>query len=173
MKQGHAKRAQPDDARAEAPARGGVLDTIRPAAARNLMGTDAVFGAMADALKTRCDELFDESAARYLDPDDLESRWWQCRNGNKQLVNVVLDLAFAGELFDDQRYADRAWRILDNLVEHDMIANGGKKGGMTPTGGREGWSSPLDAGPAAEMLALALNLLARRAERADTLRIGT
>ena len=127
--------------------------------ARELCRTDPVFAAMGEELQRRCDELLDPSAARHLDPDDLDSRWWQSRNGNKQLICAVADLAFAARCFDDQRYADLARHVFDNLVEHNMTENCGRKGGMTPTGGPQGWFSRLDSAHAAELLGLALDWL--------------
>ena len=117
---------------------------------------DPIFGAMAVELQRRCDELLEHGRPKYLDPDDLESRWWKSRMGGKQLVVAVWDLALAGRLFAEPKYAELAVRILDNLVEHNLAENSGGSCYGRPY---KTWFSDLDASHAVESLGLALDLL--------------
>ena len=70
-----------------------LIDTDWFGRARGLLEEDQVFEAMASELRRRCDELSEEDSLKYLDPDDLRSRWWKSRMGSKQLVVAVWDLA--------------------------------------------------------------------------------
>ena len=131
--------------------------------ARKLQEEDQVFGAMASALRRRCDELFERSSPKYLDPDDLQTRWWKSRMGAKQFVVAVWDLAMAGNLFTEPKYTDKAIRVLDNLVEHNMAENSGSSCYGRPY---KRWFSDLDASHSLESLGLALDLLAPQLEPA-------
>lgn len=125
--------------------------------ARALMEEDRTFAAIGAELRRRCDELSDPNAPKYLNPDDLESRWWKSRIGNKQLVVAVWDLAMAANVFAAPAYAEKAVRILDLLVEHNMAENSGGSCYGRPY---KNWFGGLDASHASESLGIALALLA-------------